>query len=283
VAERLSIGLLGEPERTAAWESYLRPHPTVREVVVTSDLNALGNVNACIILSSDTLLGKATQLAREGIHTFLVGRLSTDLPSLIRLMNTAEESRTIVQFANWAYYNPVSLWMMDELPRPRMMHTLREIPFPLEEGTPLRLDEMWLEDLSLTLKWINSGVHTFETDIINTAGKTIMRHAWLKFDNGSTASFHLSMTNSVPRHLRFASDEKTRFEADITAKSATRVMLGDGYDQFETREFNREIPASHAISRFLKSIVMKRPSEYGIYDLVHLARTLANAKTRLNR
>jgi hypothetical protein len=283
VAERLSIGLLGDPERTAAWEQYLRPHPTVREVVVTHDLNALGNVNACILLGTETLLGKATQLAREGIHTFLVGRLSTDLPSLIRLMNTAEESRTIVQFANWAYYNPVSLWMMDEIQRPRILHTLREIPAPLDDGATIRLDELWLEDLSLALKWMNSGVHNFETDVLHSSDKIIARHAWLKFDNGSTASFHVTLSNGPQRHMRFASDDKIRFEADITAKSAVRLLNSNDTAQTETRSFNREIPANHAISRFLKSIVMKRPSEYSIYDLVHLARTLANAKTRLSR
>jgi hypothetical protein len=283
VAERLSIGLLGEPERTAAWEQYLRPHPTVREVIVTNDLNAMGSVDAAIIIGTDALLGKATQLTRNGIHTFLVGRLTTDLPALIRLMNTAEESRTSVQFSNWAFYNPVSLWMMDELPRPRMMHSVREIPYPLENGAPVRLDEMWLEDLSLSIKWLNSGVHSFDTDLIQSSGKTIARHAWVKFDNGSTASFHVSLSNGPQRHMRFASDNKIRFEANVTAKSVVRILLTQDNHQVESRSFSREIPANHAISRFLKCIVMKKSSDYGIYDMVHLARVLANAKIHLNR
>lgn len=280
MADQLTIGLLGEPGRAVAWEGYLRPHPSVAEVVITSRSEALGPVNACIILSDKQPLQEAIKLAKSGIHVFLVGKLPLELPSLLQLLEIVEESRTVAQFSNWAYFNPVSLWMMDLMPRPRILHCSREVPPPGEHDEPGRLDTMWVEDLSLIMKWVNSGVHRFETQSVESDGIPTSRQAFLKFDNGATATFHLTISSGSPRHMRFAADNYGRLEADILSKQGVHIpgSLVNLTSPVVNKDFSGEIPAQYAITRFLKSIHMKRPSEYGIFDAVQLARTLARKK-----
>jgi hypothetical protein len=283
MAERLTIGLLGEPERLNAWEQYLRPHPSVGEVVLTQNVLALGKIDACIILDEHDPISYAFTLARQGVHIFIVGKLPSDLPSLKRLQFTAEESRVVMQFSNWAYFNPVTLWMMEHVARPRMIHITREIPKSQADENLVKLDNMWIEDLSLVLKWIDSGVHRLDTQEIPTEGGIIARNAYIQFDNGASASFFLSTHANEQRHQRFVYDQNVAVEADILAKKASVWHIAHPELPVEQRTFSKELAANQAINRFLKSMQMKRISEYGIYDVVRLMKIVSSSKGNESR
>lgn len=283
MADRLTIGLLGEPDRLTAWEQYLRPHPSVGEVVLTQNVLALGDIDACIILDDVDPLSYAFTLARQGVHIFVVGKLPTDLIALKRLQFTAEESSTIMQFSNWAYFNPVTLWMMEHITRPRLIHIIREVPLQIAQESHANLENLWIEDLSLAMKWVDSGVHRMDTQTIATDSGGIAKNAYIQFDNGASASFFLSMQSNEHRHNRYIYDQKVSLEANILAKSATLRHLEQAHLPPETRNFTKELPANQAINRFLKSIQMKRPSEYGIYDIVRLVKTITSTKSTVLR
>lgn len=283
MAGLLRIGILGEPDRTAAWEKYLRIHPSVSEVVLTNAITALGDIHACILLDETDALTNALHFARHGIHVFLVTRIPTDLPALIRLQNTVEESRTIAQFANWAYFNPASLWMIEQIPRPRMLHVYREIPVQHAREHQLRLDNLWIEDLSLMLKWVDSGVHRMETQSMVHDQETIFRHGFIQFDNGTSATFALTLKSSNLQHKRLIFDSNTVMEADIIARKVYLNRNIPNVLPYEARDFSNELPVQQSITRFLKAIQMRSQAEYGIFDVVRLVRTLAAAKTTLLR
>jgi hypothetical protein len=280
---QLRIGILGEPDRTLAWEKYLRIHPSVAEVVCTTAIPALGDILACILLDESDALNNAIHFARHGLHVFLVCRIPTDLPMLIRLQHTVEESHSVAQFVNWAYFHPISLWMMEQMPRPRVLHSYREVPLQHVRDHTLRLDNLWLEDLSLVLKWVDSGVHKIESHTVVQANETVCRHAWLQFDNGTSATFSLSQKSASLQHKRLAFDTNTTIEADIIARKIHLNRTQQDTLPYEVRDFTSELPVQQAITRFLKAIQMRRAAEYGIFDVVRLARTLAAAQTTLLR
>lgn len=282
MAQLLTVGLLGEPDRISTWEQYLRPHPSVGKVVLTKDLKALGSIDACIILDEHDGLSHAYSLARQGIHVFIVGKLPTDLPMLIRLQNTIEESRSVLQFSNWSYFNPVSLWMLEHLPRPRLLHTTREVTNTVADPH-LKLDNLWIEDLALTLRWINSGIHKIDTHMIPLGDSTFSRNTWIQFENGSTATLFHSMQAQSNRHIRFAFDERIMLEANIVDKNVIGTYIDNDETFIENKSFTKELPADQAIARFLKAIQMQTKAEYGIYDVLHLVRSMAKANSSFLR
>ncbi len=282
MAKRLSIGILGDPQRGSVWEQYLRPHPTVSQVVITEKLSVLGSVDACIILDEQDPLHAAEALAKEGVHLFLVGRLPSDLPALIRLQHTIEEIGSVLQFSNWAYFNPLSLWMMEQIPRPRIIHCHREID-ETQSDAGVKLDNLWIEDLALVLRWIDSGIHRLETQYTRNGDLTLSRNTYVQFDNGTSASLFHTLFSRTHRHLRYANDDKTTIEADILGKSVHMVRSMPPDRIFETKTFSQELAANQAVSRFLKSIQMRQRAEYGIFDMVRLVKAIVAANSSIVR
>jgi len=282
MARLLTIGLLGEPERSSTWEQYLRPHPSVGKVVLTKELKALGNIDACIILDEQDSLNHAYSLGRQGIHVFIIGKLPTDLPMLIRLQNTIEESRSVLQFSNWSYFNPVSLWMMEQLPRPRMLHTSREVTNAVNDPH-LKLDNLWIEDLALTLRWVNSGIHKMDTNMVQIGDATLSRNTWVQFENGTTATLFHAMQAQANTHTRFAFDDRITLEANVIDKNVIATYVNNDDTFVEKKSFAKERPANQAITRFLKAIQMHSKAEYGVYDVLHLVRSMAKGNSSFLR
>jgi hypothetical protein len=282
MAQLLTVGLLGEPDRISAWEQYLRPHPSVGKVVLTKDLKALGSIDACIILDEQDALSHAYNLGRQKVHVFIVGKLPTDLPMLIRLQNTIEESRSVLQFSNWSYFNPVSLWMLEHLPRPRLLHTTREVTNSVNDPH-LKLDNLWIEDLALTLRWINSGIHKIDTHMVQIGDSTLSRNTWIQFENGTTATLFHSMQAQNNRHVRYAYDDRITLEANVIEKNVIATYINNDETFVENKSFAKDLPANQAITRFLKAIQMQSKAEYGIYDVLHLVRCMAKGNSSFLR
>ena len=278
----LTVGLLGDADRNSTWEQYLRPHPSVAKVVLTKNLKAVGKVDACIILNDKDALQQAYTLLRQGIHCFIVGKLPTDLPMLIRLQQTVEEGGSILQFANWSYFNPVSLWMLEQVPKPRIMHFSREVNSKHSDaGT--KLDLLWLDDMALAIRWVNSGVYKIETQSVGSPTQTISRNTYIQFDNGTTASLFHTRHATENRHIRYVSDERMILESNVIEKNVTSTFYHEKDLIIDNKSFTQELPASQAINRFLKSILMHSKSDYGIYDLVRLVRTIAKSNASISK
>src|SRR5690606_14690516 len=243
----LTVGLLGDADRNSTWEQYLRPHPSVEKVVLTKTLKAVGKVDACIILNEKDALQQAYTLLRQGIHCFIVGKLPTDLPMLTRLQQTVEEGRTILQFANWSYFNPVSLWMMEQIQKPRVLHFSREVNYKkAEAGT--KLDHLWIEDMALALRWVNSGVYKIEAQSVGPQTQTISRNTYIQFDNGSSASLFHTLHATENRHVRYITDDRMILETNVIEKNVTSTFYQDKDLIIENKSFAQELPASQAIN-----------------------------------
>ena len=283
MAQLLTVGLLGDADRNSTWEHYLRPHPSVEKVVLTKSIKAIGKVDACIILNDHEALQHALTLTKQGVHCFLVGRISTELPALVRLQHLSEEAGTTLQFANWSYFNPVSLWMIEKLPKPGIVHINRHVSSKSLDAT-VKLDHHWMEDLALVMRWMHSGVYRFECNSVALPHQTITRNTWIQFDNGATASMHHTLHAAADRHVRFASNDSCLLEADILKKSATATYFAQtGSPTVETHDFADELPVAQALNRFLKAILMKSRSEYGIHDVVRFVQTIAKSNATVSK
>ncbi len=269
--DSLRIGILGPAERAAVWEQRLRPHASVREVILSDTLPAIGAVDACIILEeNEHRLDLAQQVIRSGIHTFIVGKLPTDRPLAERLYRISEESGTVLQFSNWAFFNPTTQFMMANIRRPDMLHFQREYSFNTYREIRSSYASYWQEDVSLILKWMDSQIFKIHVNRIPFGEEeTLSLQVFMKFDNGATASLYCGMSHNENRHVRFASDSHLAAECDVGHKTV-RLIQHQGVKSpiADLRNFEKEEPAKIAVTQFLKAVQMRAPASYSGYDLL---------------
>lgn len=275
--DSLRIGVLGPAERGAVWEQRLRPHASVREVILSDSLAAIGAVDAIVLLEENTYrLDLAQQAILGGVHVFVVGPLPTEKSVVERLFRLSEESGTVLQFANWAFFNPTTQFMMANIRRPELLVFQREYAFATYRDIRSSYATYWREDLALIVKWMDSTVHRMDISRIPFGeDETLATHVTLKFDNGSTASLYCGMAHNENRHTRFVSDSHRAAECDVQKKSVRLIHhAGLAAPMSDVRTFDKEEPARLAVTQFLKSVQMRVPAPYSAYDLLRFNRVM---------
>ncbi len=273
----LRIGILGPTERGAVWEPHVRPHSTVREVILSDSLPALGQVDACLVLEEHAdRLTLARHVVEAGIHAFVIGQLPSDRAIVERLYRSAEESGTVLQFTNWAYFNPATQWMMTHVRRPRYLSMCREFTWAAYREVRSRYDTYFLEDLSLALKWVDSTVHRIDrTEVPAGADDELVRHWHIRFDNGAVADLRFGTVHGETRHMRFAADGSVAAESDVNDRGVRIIRHRDTPAPLvETRNFAKEEPAGLAVTQFLKAVQMGGQPTFGAYDVWRMAQAL---------
>lgn len=275
--DSLRIGILGPAERGAVWEQRLRPHASVREVILSDSLEAIGAVDACIVMEeNEHRLDLAQQVIRAGVHAFIVGKLPTERSLAERLFLISEESGTVLQFSNWAFFNPTTQFMIANIRRPDLLHFQREYAFSTYREIRASYSTYWQEDLSLILKWMDSNVHRIDTNRIPFGdGETLALHVYIKFDNGASASLYCGMAHNENRHTRFVSDAHMAAECDVAAKTVRIIQHHQVKSPLsDLRNFEKEEPAKLAVSQFLKAVQMRAPATYSGYDVLRFTKVM---------
>lgn len=279
--DSLRIGILGPAERGAVWEQRLRPHASVREVVLSDSLQAIGAVDAVILLEENSQrMDLAQQIILKGIHAFVVGRMPTDRQLAERLSRLSEESGIVLQFANWSFFNPTTQFMMANIRRPDLLVFQREYAFASYRDIRASYAGYWQEDLALILKWMDSQVHRMDVTRIPFGDEeTLATHLTLRFDNGSTASLYSGISHEENRHTRFVSDVRMAAECDVARKSVRLIHHG-GHPapMADSRTFDKEEPAKLAVTMFLKAVQMRTPAAYSAHDLLRFTRVLESVE-----
>lgn len=280
----MKIGIMGPADRAVAWEKHLRPHQTVKEVIIAGNLSDIGEVDACLLLDeSDNQLEVLLKAIRSGFHSFLISPLPTDLQTIEKVYHTAEEANVILQFSHWPTLAPASQWMTQKIRKPAFIQIIREISHTQFLEMNYDFDYYWIDELAYCLKWMNGNVHRidFKTAKLRSNNPYAF-HLFLRFDSGATASVYINCCASENKHQRFAAD--SAFLLDCNVHSQT-VRFGKENDSnhlfFEKKIFDASETAESAATQFIKAIQLNKPSLYNGYDLLKLANGLKKIKTRV--
>lgn len=280
----ITVGIVGPMERAKVWERRLRPFASVKEVIISNQLSVLGDVDANIILEQDgNCFEDALQAVRLGQHVFLISQIPTESNMVEKLYHAAEESNVILQFANWATFSPSSQWMLNHVFKPKLIHIRRDIPRTefLDYDAPF--ERIWMEDLGLILKWMNSNVHRVEANLVSlNPEQEIAIQIYIRFDNGSTAVIFVNTMSSINRHERFAANQTITVQCDVTQQNIRIAHNGPRSNHyFERKELQGSEPADIAVNLFLKSIQLKKPSPFSGYEALQLVNTIHKIKERV--
>ncbi len=282
----IRFGIIGPSDRTQIWERRLRPIASVPEVIIAKKIEALADADACVILHDGPESAQiALEAIRMGLNVFLVSRIPTDHDTVESLYHTSEEANVVLQFAHWATFTQPSQWMMDHISKPKLIHIRKDIPHSayLEYDAPF--DQLWIEDLGLVLKWMNSQVHHVEANLINLNDNEEMAiQIYLRFDNGSTSVIFVNTMSTEARHERFAAGNKMTVQCDVLNKTIRVAQPGpDNHYYFEKRQMDDQVPADLALNMFIKSIQLRRPSAFSGYEAFQLSTVIDKIKDRIVR
>ncbi|HKJ45684.1 MAG TPA: hypothetical protein VJ991_07645 [Balneolales bacterium] len=269
----IKVGIVGPIERAKVWEQRLRPFASIKEVVISNQQEAVSDVDACIILENGkSSFTDALKAVRFGQHVFLVSRIPTERANVEKLYHAAEESNVILQFAHWATFSPSSQWMMNHIYKPKLIHIRKDIPRSAFLDYDAPFNQIWLEDLGLCIKWMNSSIHHVEANLIRLNNEEeIAIQIYMRFDSGSTAVIFVNTMSSESRHERFAANKDISVQCDVSTHSlriAHTVPNSNHY--FERKNLQGEEPADIAVKLFLKSIHLKTPSPFSGYEALQL-------------
>ncbi|MFA5669081.1 MAG: hypothetical protein WC967_07545 [Balneolaceae bacterium] len=280
----MKVGIVGDASRAVAWEKHLRPHNIVTEVDLCATLREVGQVDACLILDDgpdnlDVLL----EGIRHGLNCFLIAKQPTDVVKLDRIHRAAREAGVLVQFSHWPTLAPATQWMMDEMPKANFIHITRQLGRPQSGHPKEEFRNLWIDELGLCLKWMDSGVHHVEAKLMQlNENNPISIHIFLRFDNGSTASIFVYTTAEENLHHRVICNRTHVLDCDVPTQTIRIGRLSDGNHLFFSKQsFDPAKSAEKSALLFLKSIQLKSDTAYTSYDVLNLAQNVAKIEQRL--
>lgn len=282
----MKVGIVGDATRGLAWEGHLRPHSIVRQVDLVSSLSDLDSVDACFILDESP---KNLDVLLEGIHKgfncFFIAKPPTDTSKLERIHRAAKEAGVLVQLAHWPTLAPATQWMMDKIARPGFIHIEKEVNRNQLVDVEHEFRHLWIDELGLCLKWIDSGIHHIEAKQVHLSeGHPIVIHLFLRFDSGASASINVYVGASENHHKRLISNKKVILECNVPAQTIKLGRINES-DRlfFEKQVFDPATAAEKAALLFLKSIQLNKQSAYNNYDALRLAVYVEKVENRLKQ
>lgn len=283
----MEIGIVGTAERAMAWEQHLRPHRSVSEVTITSQLRDVGNVDACLLLDkSEQRLQQLLQAVKYGYHSFLVAPLPTERASVEKLYHAAEESNVLLQFSHWPTLAPASKWMSKKIPKPSFIQIVREINHSEFFDSGYDFDYYWIDELAFCLRWINGAVHHIDLKTASfTNDQLYLLHLFLRFDSGATANIYINAVSADAHHHRVAADTNYILDCNVSDQTVRQGEQKNNHRRlfFNKQSFDASKSAELAALEFIKSIQLKRPTIYNGYHLMELSKTIEKIKKRLAR
>jgi predicted dehydrogenase len=282
----MKVGIVGDATRGLAWEGHLRPHSIVRQVDIAPSLNDLDNIDACFILDeSGNNLEILLEAIHKGFNCFFIARQPTDIEKLEKIHRAAKEAGVFIQFAHWPTLAPATQWMMDKISRPSYIHIDKEVNRNQLVHISNEFRHLWIDELGLCLKWVDSGVHHLEAKEISLVeGHPVVIHLFLRFDNGSTATINIYTGASDNRHKRIISTKKEIMECDVPSQTIKLGHLNPSNRLFfEKQSFDPAKSAEKAALLFLKAIQLNRETSYTSYDALRLAIHINKVEQRLSQ
>lgn len=282
----MKVGIVGDATRTVAWEKHLRPHGIVSEVNLVPSIADLDKVDACLILDdTSSNLDNLLTAIQLGYNCFLIAKQPTNVSKLEKIHRASKEAGVKVQFSHWPSLAPATQWMMDEINKPHFLHITRYVARSSLVDPINEFKNIWIDELGLCLKWINSGIHHIEAQSSwMNSSNPISIHLFLRFDNGSTASIVIYASSQDNQHQRLACGKSEVLDCNVPSQVVRVGRLNDGGHLFFGKQsFDPAQAAEKAALLFLKSIQLNTETSYSSYDALQLANQIQKVQQRLDR
>lgn len=266
----MNLGLVGHPDRTHQWESYIRQMQGISKVILARHVVDVRECNGCLILTDDNPAEMIEEAIRLGIHCYAVAPIPSDPITATKLQTLASESGVQLQFSHWPTYAPTTRSMHEEMPSPERLVTLRtdQVQDTLDQTTRSR--RFWIDEIGWILKMASSPVHTLEAETLFQAS---LPHPGLQvrfqFHDGSTGLFLHHPLGPEARHQRWMFRSNRLLDCDVlTQRLARTLQQANGAPVMDSEQMDPSHTARISIEQFVCAIQRRDSFHFSIHDVV---------------
>lgn len=279
----MKVAIIGNPERTTAWEKHLRKLAAIKEVILMPELPKPGEVSTIILLNdSPENLSLLLTSVKNGFHSYLVSNLPTDIDQLEKIYRASEEANVRVQFSHWPSFTASSQWIRQQIEQPDLIQIKKDIQLVQNNPNEQNFQNQWIDELGFVLKWIDSITHNIETKPLLIESGIVGINITIRFKNSSIASIQYYTLAEESYHHRILSNYQSVIDYNVinqkvnvhTAGLHNRIMTkGYTFDPAET--------AGRSVIQFIKSIQMSQQPIFSPYDALKTAKTFSRIQKLL--
>lgn len=271
----MKIGIVGPDTMARTWEHHLRRVSEMQEVIIAQRVEILNDVDACLILDDGSATDKASRqlikALKNSYHVLWIAPLPTSPEVIANWHQAHEESGATVMLPMWAHYSPATRWLFNHIPRPAKIHIHREWSGPRFTPDTTTLQRIFLEEVSLCLEWNPGQPVRIEGDIsllpYDRQEKPGMRHVFIYFGNGTSASIFMNPFGLENRHSRFAGSDKIAAVCQVNQHLIKKWLLHVEHpDTPRILRFDYQEPAFHLLSHFIRSVKNGEEPLFGIHQ-----------------
>lgn len=280
----MKVAVVGNPDRTAAWEKHLRKLSAIKEVILTPELPEPGEASS-IILLNDTPenLSLLLNSVKNGFHSYLVSNLPTDIDQLEKIYRASEEANVRVQFSHWPSFTASSQWVRQQIEQPDVIQIKKDIHSVQNKPNEQNFHNHWIDELGFVLKWVDSITHNIETKPLRIESEIVGINITIRFKNSSIATIQYYTLAEESYHHRILSNHQSVIDCNVvnqkvnvhTAGLQNRILTkGYSFDPAET--------AGRSVIQFIKSIQMSQQTIFSPYDALKTAKTFSRIQKLIN-
>lgn len=280
----MKIAVVGQTQRSIAWEKHLRKLTVIKEVVLTDNLTPEDKADAVLLIDdSPERIAKLLHYVRLGHHTYLIARLSDEIEKLEKVYHSAEESGVTVQFSHWPSMSESTQLSRQIIDKPDLIQIKKEcIPLSEINSAMDGYDYDWIDEVALIIKWMGGNIHRCEIKPLYLGSHFIGLALSLRFENSSVASLQYLSHANREYHQRVISSKYHLIDCDITGQTARVLSLNNfGKISVKHHEFDPSDTAEWSVAQFIKSIQMHRESVFSAYDALMTARTVQRIRSEI--
>lgn len=266
----MNLGLVGRPERTRQWESYIRQMQGISEVILARQVMDVRECDGCLILSDHDPVEAIEEAIRLGLHCYAVAPIPDNPAAAAKLEKLASESGVQLQFSHWPVYAPTTRLMHEEMPSPERVVTLRTDSIQETLNQTTRSRRFWIDEIGWILKMASSPVHTLEAETLFQAS---LPHPGLQvrfqFHDGSTGLFLHHPLGAQARHQRWMFRNDRLLDCDVLTQRLSRTLQqANGTPLLESEQMDASQTARISIEQFVHAIQRQDSFLFSIHDVV---------------
>ncbi|MEX0593465.1 MAG: hypothetical protein WD115_01720 [Balneolaceae bacterium] len=266
----IDLGLVGRPERTRQWESYVRQIQGVSKVILAGHVKDVQETSGCLILTDDEPTARIEEAIRAGLHCYAVAPIPEDPTKAARLEKLASEAGVQLLFAHWPTYAPTTRTMNQEMASPERLVTIRTDSAQETLDQTTRSRRFWMDEIGWILKMAPSPVHSLEAETLFGA---TLPHPGLQvrfqFHNGATGIFLHHPMGDQASHRRWLFRKDRLLDCDVLTQRLSRTLQqSNGNPLMESEWMDPSQTAILSIEQFLRAIQRQESFHFSIHDVV---------------
>lgn len=280
----MKIALIGNTERTQAWEKHLRKLSAVKEVILSPTL-VMGSVDGCILLDdSINNLNLLFDSVRMGFHSYLVSQLPTDYAMVEKIYHASEEAEVTVQFSHWPSFSPTTLWIRQQMQKPDLIQIKKEISSDKHLLSKDQFDQQWIDELAFIIKFQRAGIQQVIARPIQIDDIILGLQLSLRFDDGSAASLQFGTAGKEDHHQRILSTNQMILDCDVNRQAARKVtVVGGKRIKKSGITFDSKKTVELSVLHFIQSIQQNKASDFSAYNALKTVQASEKIKANLER